>query len=84
MKKKPSYPMVRIQKVKEASIVFNPSTGHRLEFGKVYEVMHAPYWRRQLKAGAVELVGSKKAEKDALPELTSDKKAEKDALPKVK
>jgi hypothetical protein len=55
-----------------------------LEFGKVYEVMHAPYWRRQLKAGAVELVGSKKAEKDALPELTSDKKAEKDALPKVK
>lgn len=62
-----SFPTVKIRKVKRDSIVFSPNTGRRLEAGKVYTVPYAPYWRRMVRSGAVELLQEIPSGKSQLP-----------------
>jgi hypothetical protein len=64
----PTPRMLTVRKTKEASIVFDPSRGKRMQFyanpeekdekkrkRAVYKVPAAPYWHRRLRDGAVEL-----------------------------
>jgi hypothetical protein len=52
----PDHPMISVKLKNEEARVHNPSSGRRLVFGEITQVPDAPYWRRRIRDGHVELV----------------------------
>lgn len=62
----------------------NPETGKALEDGKTYDVDDAPFWRRRIREGVVEVLDDPAAKARAEAEAKAEAKAKAQAAAPAK